>query len=81
MGPSELFHFPDSIWIMAAGQIFHGLVDPFLLVPVLPEMINSVVNNKRGQEERINDLSAGVFNCFLGMGQICGPLYGSYMAT
>lgn len=27
----------------------------------------------------MNDLSSAIFNCFLGLGQISGPIYGSLM--
>lgn len=43
VGPSQIFDFPDTIWMMAIGQIFHGVLDPFILVPSLPEMIESVL--------------------------------------
>ena len=79
VGPSELFGFSDSLLIMAIGQALHGLVDPFLLVPSLPEMIESVIHKYPDDEFLINDLSSGIFNCFLGIGQISGPLYGSLM--
>ena len=42
-GPSYLFNFPDELWIMVLGQAAHGVVDPFILVPSLPEMIESVL--------------------------------------
>ena len=74
-----LFNFPDSIWIMALGQALHGVVDPFILVPSLPEMIDSVIDKYPDDEILVNDLSSAIFNCFLGIGQISGPLYGSLM--
>jgi hypothetical protein len=60
--------FPNSIWIMGVGQALHGLIDPFLLVPSLPEMIDSVIDKYPHDEHLVNDLSSGVFNCFLGIG-------------
>lgn len=59
--------------------MLHGLVDPFVLIPSLPEMIEAAVQKYPDHEYKINDLSAGVFNCFLGIGQVTGPLYGSFM--
>jgi hypothetical protein len=32
-----------------------------------------------GQEAQVNDLASGLFNTFLGIGQVLGPLYGSFM--
>lgn len=43
VGPSEIFDFPNSVWYMILGQAFHGLLDPFILIPTLPEMIESVL--------------------------------------
>mmetsp|Transcript_33466 Transcript_33466/g.51393 ORF Transcript_33466/g.51393 Transcript_33466/m.51393 type:complete len:112 (+) Transcript_33466:130-465(+) len=43
VGPSEIFNFPESIWMMIVGQALRGLLDPFTLVPALPEMIESVL--------------------------------------
>lgn len=40
-------------------------------------MIESVIPYYPGQEEEINDLSSGLFNMFLGIGQVLGPLYGA----
>lgn len=77
VGPSKLFNFHDSVWMAVVGQIAHGIVDPFILVPSLPEMIESVIPHYPGQEETINDLSSGLFNMFLGIGQVIGPLFGA----
>jgi len=63
--------------MMIIGQAFHGLVDPFILVPSLPEMIESVLDYFPGQETEINDISSGIFNMFLGIGQVSGPVFGS----
>ncbi len=53
---------------MAVGQALHGIVDPFLLVPSLPEMLESVIEKYPDQENTINDLSSAIFNTFLGIG-------------
>lgn len=42
-GPSKLFGLPNTLLIMALGQALHGLIDPFLLVPALPEMLEAAV--------------------------------------
>ena len=59
----------------------HGLVDPFVRVPALPEMIESVIPlYPESAESQINDLSSGIFNMFLGIGQVMGPLFGSIVS-
>jgi hypothetical protein len=30
-------------------------------------------------DEKVNDVSSGIFNMFLGIGQILGALYGTYV--
>ena len=42
-------------------------------------MIDSVIEKYPDDEILVNDLSSAIFNCFLGIGQISGPLYGSFM--
>ena len=54
--------------IMAVGQFLIGVVSPFLLVPSLPEMIESALIRFPDQESQVNDLSSGIFNSFLGLG-------------
>lgn len=55
-----------------------GITDPFTLVPCLPEMIESVLPFYPPNAEcEINNLSSGIFNMFLGIGQILGPMLGA----
>mmetsp|Transcript_44521 Transcript_44521/g.32628 ORF Transcript_44521/g.32628 Transcript_44521/m.32628 type:complete len:82 (+) Transcript_44521:923-1168(+) len=68
VGPSEVFGLPDSLLIMAIGQALSGLLDPIILVPTLPEMIDSASDKYPGMELKINDMSAATFNSFLGIG-------------
>jgi hypothetical protein len=42
VGPSKIAHLPNSLNVMMAGQALRGVIDPFLFIPVLPEMIASV---------------------------------------
>jgi len=44
-------------------------------------MLEAVLDEYPMQEQEINDLSSAVFNTFLGIGQISGPLFGSYMTV
>ena len=49
------------------------------MVTSLPEMIASSLEHYPSQEERVNDLSSGLFNMFLGIGLVAGPLYGAFV--
>ena len=45
-------------------------------------MIESVINEyPEDCEQQLNDLISGMFNMFLGIGQILGPLIGSNLCT
>ncbi len=69
IGPSKVFGFPDSLIIMLLGQALMGIVNPLLLIPTLPEMIDCITSsNKRYHDYRLNDLASAVFNSFLGLG-------------
>jgi hypothetical protein len=47
-------------------------------VPSLPEMIEAVLPlYDDSLEVQINDISSGLFNMFLGLGQIIGPIFGA----
>ena len=65
--------------MLAIGEALHGLTDPLLLVPALPEMINCALPLFPPEcEGRINDLSSGAYSTALNIGQVIGPIYGAY---
>jgi len=71
---------PDSLVFMGIGQALVGIFVAVMLIPGLPEMSDSVLPFYPGQEREVNDLTAGIFNSFLGLGQVLAPTYGSFMA-
>ena len=80
VGPTTAFGMPDSIFLMILGQAMRGCTDPFTLVPCLPEMIECVLPHYPASAEmEINNLASGMFNMFLGIGQVIGPLFGAEM--
>lgn len=76
-GPSQLFFFPQKHKIMIAGHVIFGTATSHLLVYALPEMVLQANAEFPGQEDTVSAFCAGIFNSFLGVGQILGPLYGS----
>ena len=62
---------------MMASHVILGLHGAINLVFVLPEMIEAgtEVYPDENLKAEVNDVSAGIFNMFLGIGQICGPIY------
>ena len=82
VGPSQILNLPQTVWMMVIGELLHGLVDPFLLIPALPEMIASVTPHfPKESTGQINDKACGLFNMFLGIGQVAGPIYGSLVTA
>ena len=79
IGPSQILGLPNSLYIMAFGQLASGVVYAFLLVPVLPEMIDSVSVLYPKDEVIVNDLSSAIFSSIQGVGSIFGPIYGSML--
>ena len=79
VGPSEIFNLPNSLLIMGIGQALIGIFTAFMMIPGLPEMVESTIPLYPGQEREINDLSSGIYNSFLGFGQVIAPAYGSFV--
>jgi MFS family permease len=78
VGPSKIAQLPNSLNVMIAGQALRGVIDPFLFIPVLPEMMASVTPYyNKNQEGLLNDSASGLFCTFYGLGMILGPILGS----
>ena len=76
-GPSEILHFPDNLVIMILGQALFGISYAVVMVPSLPEMIESALEIHPQFETQINTMCPGVFSACLGLGQVIGPIAGS----
>ena len=48
VGPSAFLPIPDTLLMMGVGQALLGVFTVPLLIPVLPEMVNSVINKYPG---------------------------------
>ena len=77
VGPSILLELPNSLFLMGLGQALVGIFTATMMIPGLPEMVESTLPHFPGQETIVNDLSSGIFNAFLGFGQVLAPMYGS----
>lgn len=75
VGPSKFL--PDSLIIMAAGQIIYVFFSVIMFIYPLPEMIAILTDKFPNQTERAADISSGILNLAFGLGQLIGPLYGS----
>ena len=79
VGPSGLLNYPDSLALMCVGQALVGMAFGAMYIPTLPEMVESAGARFPGQEREVNNMSAGIFQSFLGMGFLIAPLYGSIL--
>ena len=43
VGPSEMFNFTDSLILMGIGQALVGIFTAFMMIPGLPEMVESAL--------------------------------------
>lgn len=77
--------FPqDSLILIGLGQALMGVFCPFILVFVLPEMIEVVEKKYPDMTERQKayqtDITTGLLNSILGMGQMTGPIFSASFA-
>ena len=79
VGPSEMLNFSNSLLLMGIGQALVGIFTAFMMIPGLPEMVESTIPLYPGQERDVNDISSGLYNAFLGFGQVIAPAYGSFV--
>ena len=77
MGPSIIPDFSDSLIVMALGQAMFGVAYAFILVPSLPEMLESATKCFPLQEQEVNYLCSGIFSALLGLSQVIGPIVGA----
>jgi hypothetical protein len=79
MGPSTIFHFPQTLFILGVGQAMLGLLNPLLLIFSLPEMVDVIDIKYADLDEqsrmKVYDMSSGLYNAILGLGQVIGPIY------
>lgn len=77
-GPSEVFNFTNNIYMIAFGCALSGPAISQFIVLALPEMMKQANLAFPNQEDRVSSYCSGMFNSVLGIGQIIGPLFGSY---
>lgn len=77
IGPSMVFGFPDSPYLVGSGQVLCGVTMAVLNVLALPEMLRHANLAFPNNEEVVSNYCSGIFNSSLGIGQITGPLFGS----
>lgn len=80
VGPSQFLGFTESPIIVAFGLLIGG-AGGYQLILALPEAIHQANRLYPGNEEHNVNFCSGIFNAFLGFGQIVGPLFGSNLTS
>lgn len=78
VGPSQILGFSESLSLMITGLVLTACFLAPLAIPALPEMV-AATEAKFPKIDNItaNNLNSALFNTFLGLGQIFGPLFGA----
>jgi MFS family permease len=75
-GPSKLLNLPaDSLTMMIVGQAMLGVFGAMMVVPSLPEMIDSLKQKYPGLEKEASVKASGLYNSLLATGQVLGPIF------
>ena len=83
IGTSPVLRFPDSPKMIFAGLLLVGLAAAAITIPVLPEMLEQIINKHPILEnnQELNDIAAGYFNGCLGVGEAIGPIVASVLTA
>ncbi|CAI2368513.1 unnamed protein product [Moneuplotes crassus] len=73
IGPSHFL--PDNLFLMAFGQFAEGATSFFCFILTLPVMIKDAEDRYPTYKTYASDLSSGVFNFSLSLGQALSPIY------
>ena len=63
---------------MITGQLISGICQALIIVPSLPEMIDSVGFKYPGLDADVAVQASGLFTSFLASGLVLGPIYGTW---
>ncbi len=86
IGPSALFSLPNTLKVIIAGLLLTGVGGTFTSIGSYQEMQMGYYQNQSirksisaTDQDRLNDLLAGLFQASQSLGYIIGPLAGSYL--
>mmetsp|Transcript_28191 Transcript_28191/g.24909 ORF Transcript_28191/g.24909 Transcript_28191/m.24909 type:complete len:128 (-) Transcript_28191:175-558(-) len=79
IGP--VYFLPNSLITISIGQFTLGSLTALILIPTLPELTSVAIRLYPDQKSEASDISSGAFNSMLNLGQMIGPLYGSYITS
>lgn len=74
IGPSNILGLPnESLPLMSIGLVILGLGAAFTIIPIIPEMLDTVEGKYLESRSEVSDKFSGIFNIAGGFGQIVGP--------
>ena len=74
VGPSQILGFPSkSIIMMLIGLWVLGIGAAFTIIPIIPEMIDTVKDKYEGRNSELSDYFSAIFNMSGAIGLILGP--------
>ena len=82
IGTSPLLGIPNSTQIIFLGLCCVGFASSMVVIPIFPEMLHSIENQlPELKGDQLNNVAAGYFNSFLGVGEAIGPIFASVMTS
>ena len=80
VGPSNLLNIPDNLILMTIGLMLVYSLQPFLLIPLLPDMTEYAQKRYHSStHETVNNMCSGIFNSVLYFGNALGSMIGSIL--
>lgn len=80
-GPSLALSFADKPSVLLIGLVLMGFEGAAHMVLALPETLHYANKYFPDDEDYNSNFCSGIFNAFLGFGQIAGPLFGSLLTA
>ena len=80
---SYVLHLPKNIYIIISGLFLGGLINAYLIIPTMDEMLKDSQERLNLDEDNkeLNDACSGLFNMSYSAGEILGPLIGNLLFT
>lgn len=79
IGPSKLFNIHESMWIMLAGISLLGFSASFIILPLMPMIMNEIKTKFSTNQQAYIDAASSLYNSAFGFGNILGPMIGAHL--
>lgn len=79
VGPSSIFHFPNSSFMIASGIFLTGAARGVSMALCPADAIRGGIKSFPQEEAKVSDLIASIYNVFFGLNTFLFPIIGSGM--